>query len=292
MYQGYNKIPLTSNGWNIKGVKYWYVTEKVHGSCFCFIFNTETKQMTFGKRKGILQDNETFFGYKSILSNILNKITSINEIVLSKYNDAKEVHIFGELFGSHVQSGIYYSDDIHFYAFDISYHDCNLKEIYLDFEESLNIFNKVGILHAKPIARFTKLEHALNFNHNFQSTIPQQLGKPFNENNKAEGIVIRSSNGRHLLKRKIDEFSESRFQDNEYADDNISLLDGHKKLAIGCLTMNRLNNAISKFGEYDKYKELILEELCMDILTEINGFQFYGLKEWLDEQIVKFVSKN
>jgi Rnl2 family RNA ligase len=289
MYQGYNKIPLMTNVPNLKGVKCWYITEKVHGSCFCFIINTKTKEVTFGKRKGVLQDNETFFGYQSMLPNIIDKIHNITNQVLLKYSNVLEVHIFGELFGSTVQNGIYYSDDLHFYAFDISYIDNDLKEIYLDFEESLSIFTKVGILHAKPLAKFTRFEQAVNFDHNFQSTIPQQLGKPFIGNNKAEGIVIRSSNGRHLLKRKIDEFSESRFQDNEYENDNISPLELHKKLALKCLTENRLNNAISKYGEYDKYKELILEELCLDILTEINGFQFYGLKEWLDEQILLFV---
>lgn len=297
MYQGYNKIPLTSNEWknpNLKSVKYWYITEKVHGSCFCFIFNCVTKEITFGKRKGIIQDNEIFFGYRSILPNVLDKITLISENVRTKYNDSvKQVHIFGELFGGSgktpVQNGIYYSDDLHFYAFDISYQDCNLKEVYLDFEESLQIFDKVGLLHAKPLAKFAKLEQAVNFDYRFQSTISQQLGKPFVGNNKAEGIVIRSSNGRYLVKRKIDEFNETLYQDNDYDGDNISLLELHKKLSLGCLTMNRLNNAISKHGEYEKYKELILEELCIDILTEINGFHIYGLKEWLDEQINFFV---
>lgn len=296
MYQGYTKIPLTSNELNIKGVKCWYITEKIHGSCFCFIFNAETREIIFGKRKGILRDDETFFGYKTIVPIIVDKITSICDTVMLKYSDAKEVHVFGELFGGSgkipVQNGIYYSDDLHFYAFDISYIDTNFKEIYLDFEDQLKIFTNVNILHAKPLAKFTRLEQAVNFNHNFQSTIPKQLGKPFSGNNKAEGIVIRSSNGRYLIKRKIDEFSESRFQDNEYMDDNVSPLELHKKLALKCLTINRLNNAISKFGEYDKYKESILEELCLDILIETNGFQFYGLKDWLDEQILLFVSKN
>lgn len=281
---------------DLKSIKYWYITEKVHGSCFCFIFNCITKEITFGKRKGILQDNESFFGYRSILPNILDKITSIGETVLTKYNSVKQVHIFGELFGGSgktpVQNGIYYSDDLHFYAFDISYQDTNLKETYLDFEDQLIIFNKVSILHAKPLARFTRLEQAVNFNYRFQSTLPQQLGLSYEGNNLAEGIVIRSSSGRHLLKRKIDEFSENRFQDNDYADDNISPLELHKKLAFRCLTVNRLNNAISKYGEYEKYKESILEELCLDILIEINGFHIYGLKDWLDEQILLFVKNN
>ena len=292
MYRGYNKIPLTSSEWknfNPKNVKYWYITEKVHGSCFCFIFNCKTKEITFGKRKGILYDEETFFGYRTILPLLLDKIQMIGEMVLSKYIDTIKIHIYGELFGNGVQNGIYYSETIHYYAFDISYINLSMDEIYLNFEESLNIFNKVDILHAKPLAKFTNLSQAMDYNYNFQSTIPKQLGNEIKDDNKAEGIVIRSSHGRFLVKKKIEEFTESKYQENDYQNDNISPLEQYKRLALKCLTQNRLNNAISKYGEFDKYKEQILEELCMDILSEINGFHHYELKDWLDAEILKFI---
>lgn len=291
MYQGYNKIPLTSSEWknfNPQSVKFWYVTEKVHGSCFCFIFNCKTKEISYGKRKTILENDETFFGYRNMLPKISEKILLICKTVNEIQPNSEEIHIFGELFGNNVQNGIYYSDDINFYAFDISFVN-NTKEIYLDFEESLKIFNKFNILHSTPLAKFLKLEDALNYNYNFQSTIANKLNNKCVENNKAEGIVIRSSNGRYLVKRKIKEFNESQYQNNNYDNTNKSQLELYKTLALKCLTINRLNNAKSKFGEYEKYKESILEELCLDIMTEINGFHIYGLREWLENEISVFV---
>jgi hypothetical protein len=62
-----------------------------------------------------------------------------------------------------------------------------------------------------------------------------------------------------------------------------------KKKALKYLTKNRVNNATSKFGEFEKYKECILEEVSLDILSEINGFHIYGLKDWLDNEIQMFV---
>jgi len=283
MYTGYKKIPTSSAEWknfNPKIVKCWYITEKVHGSCFCFIFDCKTNDVICGKRKFVLKDDEIFFGYKTVLTKLNDKIKSLCNNIKEKYQNAQKIYVYGELFGSNVQNGIYYSDELNFYAFDISFFDMN-EEIYLDFEESLKLFQHSNLLHANPLAKFSKLEDALNFNYNFQSRLSQELEGNLVENNKAEGIVIRSSNGRFLVKRKIDEFSESKYQDNDYDCDNISPLEKAKKDAIKCLTQNRLNNAISKYGEYEKYKEHILEELCMDILTEINGFQFYELKDWL-----------
>ena len=165
MYTGYNKIPSSSSEWkilNLKKINCWYVTEKVHGSCFCFIYDVITNKINFGKRKGILQENETFFNYKSMLPTINDKIILICNIVKQKYNNVIEIHIFGELFGgtgkNSVQNGIFYSNDIAFYAFDISYINDKLEEIYLDFEEQLKIFSNVGILYAKPLGKFNKLE--------------------------------------------------------------------------------------------------------------------------------------
>jgi Rnl2 family RNA ligase len=301
-YQGYNKIPLQSSEWknfNPKNSKKWYVTEKCHGSCFCFIYDVVTKNITYGKRKGIISNDENFFGFRSILPHTLPKILKICDDVLKKVKGLTEIHIFGELFGGSnesiqskpVQSGIYYSDTLHFYAFDISYIqiECN-EEIYLDFEESLKIFKVSDILYSEPLAQFDTLNKAISFSFEFQSTLPKKLGTSnlnVPEFNKAEGVVIRSSHGHYLLKQKIPEFSEEKYGDNNYesADNNLSPLEIYKKKAMNCLTVARINNATSKFGEFEKYKESILEEVLFDILSEINGFHIYKLKEYLDNEI-------
>lgn len=62
-----------------------------------------------------------------------------------------------------------------------------------------------------------------------------------------------------------------------------------KNNALNHLTINRLNSAISKVGEFKSNKEEVYDFFSDDILLEINGFHIYGLKEWILEQIkVKF----
>lgn len=54
MYKGYCKIPETSSELKItnpKIIKHWYVTEKVHGSCFCFIYDLNTNSIKCAKTK-------------------------------------------------------------------------------------------------------------------------------------------------------------------------------------------------------------------------------------------------
>lgn len=301
MYKGYQKIPETTTEWkqneNIKNVKNWYITEKVHGSCFCIIYENLSETIKYAKRKALLNNNETFFGYKTILSQLESKVNQIAKKLNTKHKDLMQINIYGELFGggdkTPIQSGIFYSDNIHFYAFDISYLKNNTDEIYLDFEESIILFENSNMFYAKPIAKFNCLEKALDFDYNFQSTIFKRLhpNKELNllltNNNKAEGVVVRSGTKRFLIKLKIQEFSETRYDDNNYQREKSSNLDNYKNFALKCLTINRLNNAQSKYGEFEKYKDAICEELCMDILVEINGFGIYELKTWLDEEILK-----
>jgi hypothetical protein len=68
-YKGYTKIPLTSAKWEnfdakiIKNTK-WVVTEKVHGSCFCFVYDKELNVVKFAKRKDFINETETFLVIK------------------------------------------------------------------------------------------------------------------------------------------------------------------------------------------------------------------------------------
>lgn len=84
--------------------------------------------------------------------------------VIGEIPDCKQICIYGELFGGTypnsesnykpVQSGVYYSPDLHFYAFDISYFATN-TEIFIDYDISLRIFKVCDVLHAEPIATYS-----------------------------------------------------------------------------------------------------------------------------------------
>lgn len=300
-YLGYEKIPLSSSRWKEipkdKNMK-WYVTEKVHGSCFCFIYFPQTQEIKFAKRSKLLRDDEYFFGFRDILGDLLPKLQHAFHLTLDIIRSpVTKIMIYGELFGGSypnisssykpVQSGIYYSPNIHFYAFDISY-EINEKEAYIDFERSIEIFRQSSLFFAEPLASYTNFQKAAQYKIGFNSTIPRKLGLPDIGANKAEGIVVRSGKGHYLLKIKIPEFSESKYDDNDYDEkDQTDPIATFKRLAVTHMTENRLNNAISKVGEFDKNQEEIFELFVDDILLEINGFHIQGLREYLLEEANK-----
>ena len=252
-YTGYTKIENSSKKWiNIpKGMK-WAVVEKVHGSCFCFIYDIVSEKILCAKRKNIIKDNENFFGYVDILEDTFPKIKLICEEVYKIKPTSKYIYIYGELFGGSypnieskykpVQCGIYYSPLLHFYAFDISYND-GIKEYYLDFEISIKIFNSVNILYCKPIKIYNEFEKAIEHPIGFNTTIPKIFGLPDIKINKAEGIIIRSMKDRYILKKKIPEFSETIYEDNNYINENEKTQLEIAKIKIKeCININRLNN--------------------------------------------------
>jgi Rnl2 family RNA ligase len=284
----YNKIESDSNNWdkNYKKIKKWAVTEKVHGSNFSFVW--ENGIMCYSKRTGFIGLNENFFNYSSILESTEPKIYQIVNMVIKDFHNTSKVIIFGELFGGiypklseldktkpelfeseyiPVQKGIYYSPSIHFIAFDI-FISSDTKSYYLDFADSVKYFLTVGLMYTEPIKIFDSYEKAAEFELGFDSKIPSKLGleQMKKGTNKAEGIVIRSMcnpDQRYIVKKKIPEFSEYDYSDN------ILNLQDKKKIGLGMITANRLNNAISKIGSLEDYRYDIYDLLCKDILDEL-----------------------
>lgn len=292
-YTSYSKIELDSTKWPaaFKRVKTWAVTEKVHGANFAFSFENGT--ISYGKRTGMIRNDESFFNYRSMLHEYEPKVQYIIEAVRNEFLNCQKIIVFGELFGGvypncelkvmPVQMGVYYSPDIHFYAFDIFIMIDN-KGVYLDFEKSLNYFKAAGILHAEPLAVFNSYEKAAHYTIGFNTTIPAKFNLPPIRGNKAEGIVIRSMTERFVVKAKIREFAEEIYSDN-----TIGTRD-KQTIAIHMMTENRLNNAISKIGPMDEYKYQIYELLCQDILTELritNSQEAKALTRYIMDEIIK-----
>src|SRR5579872_6508214 len=134
-YQGYTKIYETVKDSKFNPKTKFAITEKVHGSCFCFVYDVLTKQIHYAKRSKILKSDDSFFGYQTILQETEPKILTIVEYLMkcTKLFVKKTplyVCVYGELFGgsypgfvskiNSVQSGIYYSPCLNFYAFDTS----------------------------------------------------------------------------------------------------------------------------------------------------------------------------
>ncbi|HOV26318.1 MAG TPA: RNA ligase family protein [Pseudobacteroides sp.] len=124
--------------------------------------------------------------------------------MLHMHGNVQRITIYGELFGGYyphaevaanreveaVQTGVYYSPDIEFCAFDIAIESCGERS-YMDYDAAVNIFENAGLMYAKPLFRGS-FEKAFDYPVGFESNIPKLLGlPPLNFENKAEGIVIK-----------------------------------------------------------------------------------------------------
>ena len=303
-FESYTKIVNSSSQWKKnpkKNIK-WIVTEKVHGSNFSFIYDVVFDSMLYGKRTSLISNDDHFFGYKLILDETLPKIKIITDFIKEKFN-CNKIFIYGELFGGNfpntekeiekiykpIQKGVYYSPKIHFYAFDIGIYQ-NDEFKYINYEISLQAFKLANILHAEPLKTFNSYEKAIEYPIGFNTLIPKKLGLDEPKINKAEGIIVRSLTKHFMTKIKIPEFSEKIYSNNNYKKEKESDFD--KFFRIGKYHLkekefkNRLNNAISKVGEFEKNKDEIIELCIDDILTDLNAHYVPKLRDELIKELI------
>ena len=262
VWSKYESIPNTSHTKTVEYMKekghlnddiVYCASEKVHGANFSLI--TNGINILAGSRTQILDENVKFFGgWRDIVKKEKNRVLIAFELLKKKYkNKIKVVIIYGEIFGGiyqHknekyqsknvkcIQKGVYYSPNIHFYAFDIKtdielieyekekknkktnneYEDDIEIDGRLSVNESNEIFKLCGFLYAKILKKGT-FNELLKFDvNNLQSTIPNMLNLPpptYKGSDKlivntAEGIVIRKlySKDHLLFKLKATKFLE------------------------------------------------------------------------------------
>lgn len=320
-FKGYIKIDSSNKNWEIdskqsklfKKTK-WVITEKVHGANFCFYMtrNNNTTplneiQIECAKRKSLLSGSDQFFYYQKVKDRLKQSLERLFEFVEGKFSGISHVYLFGELFGGFypgmerlegieqpVQTGIWYTNDIEFYVFDIAIEKDGIQT-YLDYEFVLDLFTKylsnLGILYAEPLF-IGSYEECMEYNIKFDSKIPKKLKMPpLQEPNYAEGVVIKpmkeitiSKKGkveRAIIKRKIQEFSEKKYEQavkwssNEQSSNPTSVnnYDICKYEALSCVTSNRLNNVLSKVGIVNKNDKVSMNNLlklfAQDVYDEL-----------------------
>lgn len=292
IFQGYGKIEEDFKRYNLSEEEYrklnlmdWVVTEKIHGANFSVITNGAF--LYYAKRKELLEDEDDFFGYKNRLQVMELQFLFLYEQLQAEVKDLSQITIFGELFGGGyphpdvvpnehvnlVQSGIYYSPDIEFMVFDIMLFKGDAFE-YMDYTKMVEYCDKYKIPCCKPLF-IGKLSSALNFSHEFESTVSALLGFPkLDSSNKAEGIVIKpvepfmveTPKGlvRPIIKRKIAEFSEDMYSQSAQEGDL-------RQQVLALINKNRMNNALSKIGSIkkgDKAKMAMLQQYIQQDIEE------------------------
>ncbi|RAJ77381.1 Rnl2 family RNA ligase [Chitinophaga dinghuensis] len=303
----YEKMPKSLKGLHLTDKEQhdlnklkWVVTEKIHGANFSFVY--ENRQLKYAKRKDYLKWNDDFFGFQAVAAALEERIIHLFE-ALQQQIPAHRYIIYGELFGGQyphpdvtpntavqaIQTGVYYSPDIHFCAFDIAFETTEEdSKYYLDYDQAVAYFERFEIFYAK-ILFSGKWNEALNFNTRIDSLVPTQLQLPALSPNLIEGIVIKpfSHSGlstlsfRPVIKLKNPEFDEEKkFHEAEKwsyipevssRTEELSFLVEEMALYI---TKNRLDSALSKTGRLDpsnpQRMDAIQQEFLEDILTDFN----------------------
>lgn len=272
----------------------------------------------FAKRTAILggvDDAEDFYSCRS--AGLLRALAPCAEAVLRAAvllpgcQGTQAVHIYGELFGGQyphpevppvkgllpVQIGIWYTPELCFMAFDVALKDPGLPRRFLDFSEARRLCEASGLLFAQPLCEGTLME-CLDFGYEFESTLPSRLGLPplpaAGERNLAEGAVVRpareplqsaasSAKGgkesvRGLFKRKIEAFSEKRYQNDDWKkgksggggvnhglqEDEITLIE-----VQASVTEQRLAAVMSKIGRVEPHDKDGLKRLLADFMADV-----------------------
>jgi Rnl2 family RNA ligase len=266
----YPKIPTVSAGAAAGGA--WIATEKIHGAQLVLGF--DGREVSIGKRKAWLADDEPFFGWQ-LLRDRLHRTA---EAALAR--GGTTVRVYGELYGgryphprvpptpgaSPVQTGVWYSPDIRFAVFDVLRDDT----AYLPYADLRAIAGESGVDVVPLLGRGPRqVLDALPVR--FPTQLPAALGLPDVSDNLAEGLVLRpdppaGTTERPILKRKIEEFDEKRFNDSRpWAPWQRIPIADLRDLAHALVNPPRLASARSKVGPTD-----FLDEVLLDVMVDLS----------------------
>jgi len=292
------------------GKEIFIVQEKVHGANFSFF--TDGKEIKIAKRTAFIEDDEKFYNAHQILERYRKNVIDVFQKVKTIHPDVETVVIYGELFGGgykhkevepvkdaiKVQKGVEYSPYNEFYAFDIKLNGTT----YLDTDLVNQIFDETGFFYAKILFQGT-LEEALKFPNDFDSKIPAWLGLPEIENNMCEGTIVKAlktkyfgSGLRVILKNKNEKWTEKSKmvrkdrpiqKEVHFSENAQNIWEEIQKYA----TTNRLNNVVSKIGEFDpKMIGKVIGLFSKDILEDFEK-DFPNVFKTIEKEEQKRINK-
>ncbi|GIH93363.1 RNA ligase family protein [Planobispora siamensis] len=278
----YPKIPAigSSGPAAARGHREWVATEKLHGAQMVIAY--DGRKLSVGKRKAWLREDEPFFGWQLLRA----AFARVGEAALSRGGAA--VRVYGELYGGRyphpevppapgaapVQTGVWYSPEIRFALFDVLRHeDPDDPGVFLPYADVAGIAADAGLDVVPLLAGGGRPEiEALPVR--FPTRVPRMLGLPELPGNLAEGLVLRpdapSALGhRPVLKRKIEEFDEQRFDRSRPWDPHAFLtFEELTRVAQAMVNEPRLAGARSKAGP--SALEALLDEVVLDVMADLS----------------------
>lgn len=277
----------------------WVVQTKVHGANASFIYDGET--MRYAKRTSFCTPE--FFNFQVAIDKYEDSIKAMYDDLASNTSFKFTMHVYGELFGGvypglkgqykAIQSGVFYTNEIEFYAFDIKIVSDNpeysqVAGSYLLVDECNKLFEKHNLFYAKTIFRGT-FDECLSYNNEYQDPISGWLGMPPLEvDNICEGNVIRPvipqrlrCGSRVILKNKNEKWSEKKKKNSnspeskkvEYSDEINAMLINIETYFVE----NRLRNVLSKMDritqkDFGKLSGAFVQDAIQDFMKDYPAF--------------------
>jgi Rnl2 family RNA ligase len=210
-----------------------------------------------------------------------------------------------------IQRGVWYSPNIHFFAFDIKLFP---KGGFLGYDEACGYFEECGFMYSKPIVRGT-FNEVYSFDvEKFTTRVPISLGLPEIPENYAEGIVLKpvvhtrtAKNDRVILKKKHSAFREkvegvapnpkgkkkNPTKPIEELPDTVTKLSAE---IIRFINVNRLRGLVSKMGRPESGSKAFNEfvaAFAKDILDDFrkeHGVEFETLEKPMQKKITSYMN--
>lgn len=292
----------------------YIVTEKVHGANFSFWMTEEhltvegigicsTVTIKCAKRSGWIKDGEKFFNYQPVLEKYRDGLERLF-YHLSGTHGYKSIVVFGELFGGNIQSGMCYSKEQDFIAFDLVC-DGVARTKTVSFE----MLNAFEIPTTPVLGIYDTLNYALSVDESFTSKLIREDFDGSDEQKEAEGIVIEpitprwfQNGSRVYLKKKTKRFLEKSGKPN-IKHKSVTVLQESVKIkideALQYLNENRFNAVVSKIGQVSikdigKVMGLLSQDIIVDMQKDLdiavdNWFETKGEKSLFMQNLQKNV---
>jgi Rnl2 family RNA ligase len=247
----------------------YILTEKIDGSNFQ-IYISKNGEVFFGKRTALLEEDESFFDYKTVIKNNQNVIDSFINYI--KDTDYSYIRLYGELFGEGVQKRINYIEGKDILFFDVMIDDnFTTQEFMRNLFKDLNIENKL----VPVIAYVNDLETALNY---VVEDVSSKVST-FDSKNNIEGVVIKPYNKVFIdgngdafyLKRKSEKFKDQ--MDVKTVKKEVVYSDNFNRvfeIYMSYINDNRIADVMGKYGEISNpsqigdYIKYVIEDVKRD----------------------------
>ncbi|MEO3781929.1 RNA ligase family protein [Actinocorallia sp. B10E7] len=268
----------------------WSAFEKVHGAQLVLGLGADGS-IRFGKRKAWLADDEPFFGWQTLRQRLTESLREIASRL--PRSDGRDLVVYAELHGggyphpdvpalasvSPVQTGVWYGPDLRVAAFAILLAPPGEGdgELLAPSEMSHLVEDCPGISSVPVVARREAHRKVAELPVGRPPSTPGRDGLPVIEGNIAEGLVLWPDRPATLgtlraWKRKIPQMREEMFDQALPFDPRRPVpLAELCELAARMVGGVRLASARSKTGDDPALGEPVLDELVLDVLTDLEA---------------------